>query len=207
MISVILYDEHPLSLDGLEIFLKNDQSMQIIGKVDDLTQFEQAMQQNSADIAIIGLPFIDQSTIFKQFKKYKSSKFIILYVDFNAQFFRKALNYGFSGLVSKRNCKNEIFEAIHSVKNGETFLSQEITNNFKQVFIRKKHNNKFSEDLTKKEKEVLSLVLKGLTTKLVAVQLNISFNTAQTHRRNIMNKLNLHNVTELISYCAMHNLD
>jgi DNA-binding NarL/FixJ family response regulator len=117
------------------------------------------------------------------------------------------LRAGAAGYVLKRAAAKELVNAIQTVRRGESYLDPALTRTLISDYVRKvDQNDATTETLTERELEVLRLVAEGMTNRQIALKLNISIKTVQSHRANLMEKLDLHDRTELVRYAIRRGL-
>ncbi len=113
------------------------------------------------------------------------------------------------GYIIKKSAPSELIEAIDTIIKGDVFLSPSISKVVVKEYFRKNRfdlDKNLYEELTDREREILQLIAEGNTTEEISSKLYISKNTVPTHRRNIMKKLDLHNVAELTKYAIQHGI-
>ncbi len=115
---------------------------------------------------------------------------------------KKALRSGMDGYVVKNLGIAELQNAIETVMKGQIYMSPEITTILALGVAGRKPNQAYVPDLTKREKEVIKLIIEGLTNELIAEKLFLSPLTVSTHRKNVLSKLNLKNTAMLVKYCS-----
>ena len=115
---------------------------------------------------------------------------------------KKALRSGMDGYVVKNLGISELQNAIETVMNGQIYMSPEITTILALGVAGRKPNQAYVPDLTKREKEVIKLIIDGLTNDTIAEKLFLSPLTVSTHRKNVLSKLNLKNTAMLVKYCG-----
>jgi DNA-binding NarL/FixJ family response regulator len=118
-------------------------------------------------------------------------------------FVREMLKAGASAYILKQTAFDELIRAIHEVMAGRTYLSPEVTQGLVDSYVRsspRKGENPAFATLTDREREALQLLAEGRSSKEIADKMGVSVKTVETHRRNIMEKLNLHSVAELTKY-------
>jgi DNA-binding NarL/FixJ family response regulator len=135
-------------------------------------------------------------------------KVLILSVHTDRRSVSKALRYGASGYMQKDCAFGELAQALRIVSRGKTYLSPSITGVLVEDYVRVFPEEIASKptNLTPREREVLQLIAEGNTTKEIASLLSVSVKTVETHRRNIMRKVNLHSVAELTKYAVQEGI-
>ena len=129
---------------------------------------------------------------------------MLLKVNTENRYILEALKSGIRGYVLKSRAAGELIEAIHEILNGRIYLSPGISQTVVEAYLQQ--NTGENESLTRRELQVLQLVAEGKTTKEVATSLGVSVKTADSHRSNIMHKLNLHTVADLVRYAIRRGL-
>ncbi len=211
---ILVVDDHPLVRFGVINQLKSSDDYIVVGEAED---GEDAIAKTKAltpdlvimDIFMPGLSGIEATKLIK--KKYPETKILILTGFENEDYVYQIIRSGAGGYVLKSVEKEELLEAVAAVVRGEKFFSPRISKLILETFIRKAEGQKTQisadEDvLTKREKEIVALVADGLTNQQIAEKLFISARTVDTHRTNIMQKLNIHDVANLVRYAIEKGL-
>ncbi len=211
---ILVVDDHPLVRFGVINQLKSCDDYVVVGEAED---GEDAIAKTKAltpdlvimDIFMPGLSGIEATKLIK--KKYPDTKILILTGFENEDYVYQIIRSGAGGYVLKSVEKEELLEAVAAVVRGEKFFSPRISKLILDNFIRKAEGQKSpisgDEDvLTKREKEIVALVADGLTNQQIAEKLFISARTVDTHRTNIMQKLNIHDVANLVRYAIEKGL-
>lgn len=161
------------------------------------------------DVLVLGSS-IDQArdvTVTKQILAYNPLFKVLLYTDYiDCKHVRHILTLGALGFLLKSSEFSEFVQAVKTVAQGDTYLSHEITARLMHCLDHEGNSDRHGSILTMREREVLRLVARGMTNKEIADQLIISPRTVDSHRRNIMDKLDLHNAAALSYYAAKHGL-
>jgi DNA-binding NarL/FixJ family response regulator len=158
----------------------------------------------------IGMPDLNGIEATRQIARDNTtSKIIALSVHSDQQYVAEMLRAGASGYLLKRSAAEELITAIRTVTAGRTYLSPDLVGGVVEKFVRQpataKEPDAFSE-LTVREREVLQVIAEGKTTKGIADGLGVSVKTVETHRRNIMQKLDLHSIAELTKYAIRQGI-
>jgi DNA-binding NarL/FixJ family response regulator len=158
-------------------------------------------ERNKPDIAVLDLamPLLNGIDAAREIIKTNSKiKVILLTMHTEDHLVLESLRAGVTGYVLKTRASNELVQAIRAVSKGEMFLTQSISRTIVQAFLNK--NEAQDRFLSDRERQVLQLVAEGKTTKELASILGISAKTAESHRSNIMDKLDIHDVAGLVRY-------
>lgn len=206
-IKLIIADDHELFRNGLAELLRKHDDIKIVESVGDgLELMELVNNQFDADIVLldITMPNRDGFGVLKELKALNSAmKPIVISMHDDGNYIAKCAKMGAYGYLLKNTDESELIVAIRSVANGKKYFSAEIS----EKMINFMSEQSVSADiLSNKETEVLGLIAKGLTTKEIAAKLFVSSRTIETHRANILKKLEVKNTAELIKKAAKINL-
>lgn len=206
-IKLIIADDHELFRNGLAELLRKHDDIKIVKSVGDGLEFMELLnKQFEADIVLldITMPNMDGFQVLKGLKSSNSDiKPIVISMHNDGNYIAKCAKMGAYGYLLKNTDEAELILAIRSVSSGKKYFSAEIS----EKMINFMSTQSISEDiLSNKETEVLGLISKGLTTKEIAEKLFVSSRTIETHRANILKKLEVKNTAELIKKAAKMNL-
>lgn len=206
-IKLIIADDHELFRNGLAELLRKHDDIKIVKTVADGLEFMELINSRfEADIVLldITMPNMDGFQVLKELKNLSSDvKPIIISMHNDGNYIAKCAKMGAYGYLLKNTDESELIHAIRSVYNGKKYFSAEIS----EKMINFMSEQSISEDvLSNKETEVLGLIAKGLTTKEIAAKLFVSSRTIETHRANILKKLEVKNTAELIKKATKMNL-
>ena len=211
-IKIVLVDDHQMFRDGVKSVLSDEENIELIGEVGNGNDLYELLKIDSPDLIItdISMPDISGIEITKYVtENYPEIKILILSMHSNVEFITKSLGAGANGYLPKDTSMNELLEAINTIYKGENYFNKDISDTILKSIINKsksaKENSK-NESLTKREMEIVSLVVEGLTNKEIADKLFISVRTVDSHKNNIMQKLNLKSSVELVKYAIKNKL-
>ena len=198
-IKLIIADDHELFRSGLAELLKKHDDIKIIKSVADGFEFMEIINsQFEADIVLldITMPNMDGFQVLKELKTSGSNiKPIVISMHSDGNYIAKCAKMGAYGYLLKNTDESELIFSIRTVYKGKKYFSSEIS----EKMINFMSTQSISENvLSNKETEVLGLISKGLTTKEIAARLFVSSRTIETHRTNILKKLEVKNTAELI---------
>ena len=204
-IKLILVDDHKLFLDGLQSILKDEIGIHIIATATNGLELLELMENNKPHIILtdIRMPVMDGIAITKLFKKkYPNTAIIALSMFDQEDDVLEMLDAGAMGYVVKNVEKDELVKAIHCVAKGKFFLSPK----FKRVFETwsAKEVQTKNLKLTRRERQILDLLVRGKTSQQMAEQLNLSRFTIDTHRKNIHKKLGIKSNLKLAKEAAKY---
>ena len=209
-IKIILVDDHQMFRDGVKSVLCDEENIDVIGEVGNGNDLFDLLKTKTPDLIItdISMPDISGIEVAKHVSEnYPDIKILILSMHSNEEFISKALNVGANGYLPKDTNMTELLEAINTIYKGENYFNKEISNTILKSLINKsKEESSSNKTLTKREKEIIKLVVEGLTNKEIADKLCISIRTVDSHKNNIMQKLNLKSSVELVKYAIKNKL-
>lgn len=204
-IKVLVADDHTILRQGIKALLDNQAEIEVIGEAKDgreaLTLIERLLPDVILmDIAMPGLNGLEATRRIK--KKFPKIKVLVLTMYTNEEYVFQILNAGANGYLVKETAFQDLISAIRAVYRDEAFMSPSIS---KKVINRytqrvREANDTTCDILTTREREILQLIAEGSSSKKIAEALFISPKTVETHRTHIMDKLNIHNRTDLIKY-------
>ena len=197
---------------GLKSMLCEETDLTVVGEVTNGVDTVERARKVGAnmvimDVAMPGMNGIEATR--KLLKTCPSVKVVALSGHSNREFVREMLKAGASGYVLKSRAYEELVRAIREVMNGKKFLSPDIARGVVDEYVEMSSSTSANPAfvvLTDREREALQLITEGRSTKLVANSLNVSIKTVETHRRNIMEKLNLNTLAELTQYAIREGI-
>jgi DNA-binding NarL/FixJ family response regulator len=209
---ILLADDHDVVRSGLRALLRTSPDVAIVGEAADGEEAVRLTERTKPDLVImdVSMPNLDgigATRIIKE--RFPEVKVIILTVHEDEEYAYQILRAGASGYVLKNAGKKDIFKAIASAMSGERFFSPGISKIIVEGFIKRASESPATEarslpasgqQLTKREIEVLKYIALGNTNRQIAETLFLSFRTVNTHRANIMQKLDIHETAGLVRY-------
>ena len=206
-IKLVIADDHELFRKGLAELLRKHDDIKIVKSVADGNEFMELVKSElDADIVLldITMPKMDGFQVLKEMKALNSNiKSIVISMHSDGNYIAKCAKSGAYGYLLKNTDEEELTLAIRTVNKGKKYFSAEIS----EKMINFMATQSISENiLSNKETEVLGLISEGLTTKEIAAKLFVSSRTIETHRANILKKLEVKNTAELIKKAAKINL-
>ena len=213
-IKIILIDDHQIVRDGIKSLLSNDENIEIIGEAKDAYSLFDILKHNIPDVVLldISLPTMSGIEVSKILSAdYPKIKILMLSMYTSEDFIFNALKSGIHGYLPKNTTQKELLEAINTVYNGKEYFSKCISDTILRSYVNSaKHGNSKSNDklsnLTSREREILQQVVEGNNNSNISKQLNISIRTVETHKTNIMHKLNLNSTIDLVKFALKNNL-
>lgn len=208
--TIVLADDHRLVREGLRRLLEERGDLRVVGEATTGQEAVDLATEKSPDVVLMdismpGLSGIDATR--RICKNGRSPKVLILSMHDNRGYVEEVLRAGASGYVLKDCASSDLLQAIDAVRGGDSFLSPTIT---QQVVDAIAHPTDRPDAalsaLTDREREVLTLIAEGLSSKQIAKQLGVSLKTIESHRANLMDKLEIHKVSGLVRFAIRSGL-
>ena len=214
-IRIVLADDHEMLRQGLRLLLELQPDMQVVGEARTGPEVVAIVETLVPDIVImdISIPEMDgleACGIIRQ--QHPAIQILILTMHESEEYFLKALRMGAGGYLVKKAAPHELHTAVRAVARGEVFLYPGLAKALVRTYTTPSHSSSTANpaderrSLTPREMEVLTLVAQGLTSQQIAEQLGISVKTVQAHRANVMEKLELRDITQLVRFAIRHRL-
>lgn len=209
MINVVLADDHVLVRDGIKALLEDQQGIKVIDEASNGKEAIEVIAKNQPHILIVDIRMpelngIEVVRIINSNNKYKDVRTLMLSMHDSEEYVIQAIQAGADGYLLKGASKDEFLKALHTVAGGGKYFTGDVSsiimNNFVNGVVKNTSKKVVVEDpfnLTKREKQILNLVLQLKNNKDIAEELNISRRTAEVHRFNLMKKLDVKNIMEL----------
>ena len=211
-ISILLADDHTLLRNGIRALLKDEQGMIVVGEAGDGREAVRLAGQLKPNVILmdIAMPLLNGLEATRQIKReHPEINVLILTMYDHEEYFRQTLEAGASGYIIKRAAASELVAAIRAVYNGEVAFSPAITHLLLENYLKRDSFTKDGGDpnaLSSREREVLQLIAEGKTSREIAEILHLSVKTVQSHRANLMQKLDLHDRGDLIKYAIQKKI-
>lgn len=204
---ILLADDHVLIRHGIKNIIKKNDQFAVVGEVGNGKQLMSFLEESEVDLIIldISMPGIGGMEAIGLVKnKYPWVKILMLTMHKNKQYFYNAMGAGADGYLMKDDSDQELLVAITKVLSGKSYISPYMTDDFADDVISMYRNERRTpfQELTKREKEILQLVVQGFTSKQMAKQLNLSQRTIDHHRSNLLRKFNRKNSVDLVNYAV-----
>jgi DNA-binding NarL/FixJ family response regulator len=210
-IRVLLADDHRILRDGIRALFDDQSDIEVVGEAEDGLKTVKMVAQLRPDVVVmdIAMPLLNGLEATRQIQRdHPRVKVLILTMHENEEYIRQVLAAGALGYVLKDAAARDLLGAIRAVYQGEAVLSPAITRLVIEDYLRwgDIRAEDTSDGLTPREREVLQLIAEGYTNKEMAEILSLSVKTIQSHRTNLMSKLDLHDRGELIKYAIQKKI-
>jgi len=207
-IRIIVAEDHPTVRAGIRALLRLFPNVQLVAEATNGEEAIREIKRHKPDIILmdISMPQMDGLTAAAfVHERFPDVRIIVLSLHSNARYVREAIRAGVSGYLLK-NLADELEPALRTVAAGGTYFSPAVSHALPSAMQPGMVQENGNELLTPRQLEILKLIARGYTTKEVAQKLGISFKTAQTHRTQLMERLNIHEVAGLVRYAIRNGL-
>lgn len=211
-VNIILIDEHPVVREGLMSLLAGHEDFEISGAVKNVDVFLEMLKHypsNYAQIAILDAytsTDVEVENIKRIRKAFGKILVLVLVMYPNENFILKLIKAGAKGILSSQASRDEFVEAILTLQSGYEYLGKYITNIVLNSYLKRSTGQEETAQLSGREIEVLKLFGEGLTNQEIADQLFISIRTVESHKTNIMRKLNVRTFVDLVKFAIRNNI-
>lgn len=209
---LLIADDHGVVRKGLRLLLGQYPELEVVGEAANGREAVKLAAELTPDVILmdVAMPLLNGIEAAEQIRKVNGqSGIIVLTMHADESYVLRALNAGVKGYLLKESAEDDLLRAVKAVSQGRPFFSPAITQTLLEDYMRVLKQEGLSDTfelLTAREKEVLQLLAEGKTNKDVASILDVSLYTVESHRTNLMQKLNLHNTAEIVLYAVRKNL-
>lgn len=207
-IRILLADDHNMMRAGLRLLLERQPGFSVVAEASDGRQAVEQAEATKPDVVVLDVAMPNLNGIeaaARISQMLPRTAIIILSMHSDEGYVLRALKAGAKGYVLKDSGESDLIQAIQATSEGKAFFSPEISKILAEDYtreIRRRGTEDSYQLLTPREREILQLLAEGKSNKDIATLLNLSLYTAETHRRNIQEKLSLHSLAELILYAV-----
>jgi two-component system, NarL family, response regulator NreC len=207
-LKTVVADDHDVVRKGLVFLLNRSGIAEVVGEAKDGREVLKVVRETTPDVVIIdiAMPFLNGIDAAAQIiKEFPACSVVVLSMFSDEDYIIRALKAGVKGYLLKDTVESDLLPAIEAISKGHHFFSGAITEVLLEDYMRQLTQKGLADSyelLTEREKEIFQLIAEGKTNKEVAVLLNLSHLTVETHRSNIMEKLNLHNTVDIVMYAV-----
>ena len=213
MISVMIADDHNMFVEGIESLLEGADNIQVVSKCYSGPEVFEKIAETPADVILldINLPGMNGIEVCQKInKEYPHVKVLALSMHNEESFVTEILKNGAQGYILKNTGKKELLSAIQAVYNGQSYFSEDVTETIMKSLVNPKSGSKGSTILapkiSRRERDVLDLIVKEYTTQEIADTLFISLKTVESHRRSLLTKLSVRNTAGLVRVALENKL-
>jgi DNA-binding NarL/FixJ family response regulator len=205
MTTIVLADDHHLVREGLRALLEAEPDFSVVAEAANGLSAVELVEQHRPDVAIVDLmmPDLNGLEVARHVNQHApDTRIVILSMHANEAYVLQALRNGASAYVLKESRANDLVHAVCEVLGGRHYLSPPLSERAIESYIQKSQSAALDpyETLTTREREILHLTAQGHSATEIATRLSLSPRTIETHRANLMRKLDLHTQTDLIRY-------
>jgi DNA-binding NarL/FixJ family response regulator len=210
-IKIILVDDHHIVRDGIKSILQKEDDIDVIAEASDWSELSQILENCKPDIILmdISLPGKSGIEITKELNQSMPEiKVLILSMYINDEFIMKAVNSGACGYLPKNTSRKELLTAVRSIIKDGVYYNSAVSDIIMKNLVKgvKQEVKPVEDVLTKREIEILKLVVEGLANKEIADKLFISSRTVESHKNHIMQKLDLKSQVDLVKFAIRNNI-
>jgi two-component system, NarL family, response regulator NreC len=205
---VLLADDHSVVRQGLRVWLERSGYVQVVGEAADGREAVTLAERLEPDVVImdIAMPLLNGIDATAQImRRNPDTKVIILSMHADESYILRALGAGAKGYLLKESTETDVLPAVGSVRDGKPYFTPSIARVLLEDYVRMLKQNNLQDTydlLTEREREVLQLLAQGKSNKETAQILDLSPHTIDSHRTNMMQKLNIHNTAEIVLYAV-----
>jgi DNA-binding NarL/FixJ family response regulator len=197
--SIVLADDHAMFRKGVKRILNETPGLEVVGEANDGLELLKLLQQTQPELILldISMPHLRGLEATREIKKlYPQVKIILLTMHRTKQFLQQGLEAGAEGFLLKEDADIELLRAIQAVREGKRFISPLLTDELADLAV----GDQSADPLSSREKTIVQLLAEGKSPKEIADLLYISIYTVRRHRDNIMRKLKLKKLADLVRY-------
>jgi DNA-binding NarL/FixJ family response regulator len=210
VLRILIADDHEVARKGIRALLESHAGWEVCGEARDGREAVEHASRLKPDVLLldIGMPNLNGLDAARQIlATTPEARILILTVHDSEQVVREVLATGARGFLLKSDAGRDLMAAVEAMQNRRTFFTPRVAQMLLDGYLRPQENETLEKRvLTPREREVIQLVAEGKTTKEVATALSLSVKTAETHRTNLMRKLDLHSIADLTLYAVRNGI-
>lgn len=209
---VLIADDHPLIRSGLRSLLARESEFEVVGEAADGYQALELVAQLKPDIVMldVSMPRLNGIDVARKISETTpSTRVIIVSIHSDESYVLRALRAGAKGYLLKASPEGDILNAVRTVAAGHAYLSPEMSRLLVEEYVREMRERGVEDSydlLSIREKEILQLLVSGSSNRQIADMIHVSVATVETHRSNVLQKLGVHSLPELILYAVRKGL-
>lgn len=200
---VFITDDHAILREGVRLILARIPGIEVVGEAGDGLEALQAIENLKPDLVIldISLPSLSGVELARKLRKYQpETKLLVLSRHDGPEYVEQLVKLGIHGYVLKEEAGSDLIKAVEVIQRGQTYLSPRITSQLVSGFDPARSAQDPFHILSNREREILKLVAEGKSNARIGKELLISPKTVKVHRANVMKKLDVHKVADLVKY-------
>ena len=212
-LKLLVADDHEIVRKGLRSLLEAQPGWHVAAEASDGREAVEKALEVKPDVTVldIGMPSLNGLEAARQMLKHDSqAKILILTMHESDPLIREVLAAGARGYVLKTDASRDLVTAVNAVRSNKTFFTAKVAQMVLDGYLDKKTKKEEEQSaktrLTPRQREIVQLLAEGKSSKEVATELGLSIKTAETHRANIMRRLDCHSVSELVRYAVRNNI-
>ena len=211
-IRILLADDHTVVRDGLRALLERQPDMTVVAEAADGRDSVRLAEEQSPDVVVMDITMPNMNGIEATRRILAANPrtaVVILSMHQDESYVLRSLKAGAKGYLLKDSLRSDILDAIRAVSEGRSFLTRKISRMLQEDYVRQMERRGVEDSydlLSLREKEIVRLLVDGKTNREIAVLIHVSVATVETHRNNVFQKLNVHNLAELILYAVRKGL-
>ena len=210
-IRILLVDDHPVIRYGLVTLLDDEDAFEVIGEAENGRQALELLKTNRADVVIMDIKMPEMNgieTMEAIHKEYPNVKVLALSMYDEQEYISRMLKAGAKGYILKNSSQDEVIKAVKTINDGNNYFSSKVSSVMLSQYLAEQTGEKEGGStfipLTNREKQIIRMIAEEMTNAEIAEQLNISKRTVDTHRRNLIKKLDVKNTAGLVKYAIKH---
>lgn len=209
---VLLADDHSIVRRGMRALLETDQNVEVVAEASDGLEALRLCEEHQPDLLIldVAMPKLNGIDVAARAQKMQPApRSIMLSMHLDESYVMRALNAGASGYLLKDATDEDLLPAVRAVASGKSFFSPAVSGVLAEEYVQQLQERGLDDSydlLTDRERQVLQLLAEGRSNKEVASLLDLGVSTVETHRANLMQKLNLHSTAEIVLYAVRKRL-
>jgi DNA-binding NarL/FixJ family response regulator len=211
VLRILIADDHEVARKGIRSILEGHPGWEVCSEASDGREAVELASQSTPDVLLldIGMPNLNGLDAARQILAFMpEARILILTIHDSEQVVREVLAAGARGFLLKSDAGRDLVAAVEALQNRRTFFTSKVAQMMLDGYLRPQQERDSFEQhvLTPREREVIQLVAEGKTTKEIATTLSLSVKTAETHRTNLMRKLDLHSIADLTLYAVRNGI-
>jgi DNA-binding NarL/FixJ family response regulator len=207
---LLIADDHPLIRVGLRHLLEEQANWKVVAEAQDGREAVTKARETKPDIAIldVGMPELNGFDAAEQIASETGTKILILSMHQTDAIFKKVLAAGARGYVLKSDAPRDLVAAVQAIRGNKTFFTSRVSRLIVEGFLSDRRTAAADDIvcITPRQREVVQLIAEGRSNREIGIILNITEKTAETHRANVMRRLNLHSVSEIVRYAVRNDV-